>query len=60
MARSPKEAFPVPEGSQPLNFKVPAGFKREFKVYAAQQGVSMTELLIEGFRVLKAHPKITK
>jgi hypothetical protein len=37
----------------PLNFKVPEKFHREFKTYAAQHGVSMLELLQEGFRLVK-------
>jgi hypothetical protein len=38
---------------QPLNLKVPPDFKRELKIYAAQQGRTMTELLIEGFGILR-------
>jgi hypothetical protein len=37
----------------PLNFKVPAEFRREFKIYAVQHGMKMNELLYEAFRVLK-------
>lgn len=37
----------------PLNFKVPVEFHREFKSYAAQHGISMVELLQEGFRLIK-------
>jgi hypothetical protein len=37
----------------PLNFKVSAEFHREFKTYAAQRGISMLELLQEGFRITK-------
>lgn len=44
---------PEPTNLQPLNFKVPPDFKREFKTYAAQQGTTMTELLLEGFKLLK-------
>jgi hypothetical protein len=36
-----------------LNFKVPDAFHREFKAYAAMRGVSMLELLQEGFRLTK-------
>ena len=32
-----------------LNFKVPEEFKREFTGFAASQGLSMTDLLKEGF-----------
>ena len=38
----------------PLNFKVPQEFHREFKSYAAQQGIAMVDLLQEGFRLVKA------
>ncbi|RRA50328.1 hypothetical protein [Acidipila sp. EB88] len=38
---------------KPLNFKVPANFHRDFKVYASQQGISMLDLLQEGFRVVR-------
>ena len=36
-----------------LNFKVPANFKKEFKGYAVSQGVTMIELLREGFKLTK-------
>jgi hypothetical protein len=36
-----------------MNFRVPVGFHREFKSYAAQHGISMVELLQEGFRLIK-------
>ena len=44
-----------PESSslQTLNLRVPMEFKRELKVYAAQQGRSMTELLMEAFGLLR-------
>ena len=44
---------PAPSQLTPLNFKVPAEFHREFKAYAAQRGISMLELLQEGFRMVK-------
>lgn len=37
-----------------LNFKVSEDFKKEFKGYAVAQGISMTDLLKEGFRLSKA------
>ena len=37
-----------------MNFKVPPDFRREFKTYAAQHGISMLDLLQEGFRLIKA------
>lgn len=39
----------------PMNFKVPTEFHREFKAYAAIRGMSMVELLQEGFRLVKEH-----
>ena len=38
---------------QPLNLKVPQDFKRELKTYAAQQGRTMTDLLIEAYGLLR-------
>lgn len=40
---------------KPLNFKVDPEFHREFKLYAASQGISMLELLREGFELVKQH-----
>ena len=37
----------------PLNFKVPAEFKREFKTLAAQMDISMVELMRRCFQVYK-------
>jgi len=63
--RSTKGAPPVatlavnnldkPEGGslKPLNFKVSSEFHREFKAYAATHGISMVELLREGFALVK-------
>ena len=45
---------PEPTALQPLNLKVSLEFKRELKIYAAQQGTSMTDLLMEGYRLLRA------
>jgi hypothetical protein len=36
-----------------LNFKVGPEFKREFKGFAVAQGISMTDLLKEGFSLSK-------
>jgi hypothetical protein len=40
--------------SMPLNFKVPAEFRREFKTYAAQHNMKLNQLLFESFAALKA------
>ena len=45
----------APGSLKPLNFKVPADFHREFKVYASQQGISMPDLLQEGFKSVREH-----
>lgn len=39
--------------TETLNFKVTGEFKREFKGYAVSQGISMVELLKEGFELSK-------
>lgn len=38
----------------PLNFKVPADFRRDFKTYAAQHNKKLNQLLYEAFDALKA------
>jgi hypothetical protein len=40
---------------KPLNFKVDPEFHRAFKAYAASHGISMLELLREGFALVKEH-----
>jgi hypothetical protein len=37
----------------PLNFKVPAEFRREFKTYAAQHDMSLSRLLQQSFHWFK-------
>jgi hypothetical protein len=37
----------------PMNFRVPPEFHREYKVFAAQHGMSMVELLQESFRLMR-------
>jgi hypothetical protein len=44
----------VAEKLETLNFKVPPDFKKAFKGYAVAQGISMIELLREGFELSKA------
>ncbi|RWB26421.1 hypothetical protein [Mesorhizobium sp.] len=44
----------VPESEkESLNFKVSPEFKKEFKGFAVSQGISMTDLLKEGFVLSK-------
>jgi len=38
---------------QTLNFKVPRSFKKAFKIYAVEHGLSMIDLLREGFELSK-------
>jgi hypothetical protein len=38
----------------PLNFRVSADFRREFKTYAAQHNKKLNQLLYEAFAALKA------
>ena len=40
--------------ASPLNFKVSADFRREFKTYAAQHNKKLNQLLYEAFAALKA------
>jgi hypothetical protein len=37
-----------------MNFKMPAAFKREFRMAAADRGLRMNELLAEAFEAWKA------
>ena len=39
--------------TETLNFKVTTQFKKEFKGYAVSQGITMLELLKEGFELSK-------
>lgn len=58
-ARAPSERkskdkqSPDAVGTETLNFRVTTDFKKEFKGYAVSQGVSMVELLKEGFELTK-------
>jgi len=50
---SDKESPPVAVDTETLNFKVTSEFKKEFKGYAVSQGLTMIELLKEGFQLTK-------
>jgi hypothetical protein len=62
MPRAPKRGTrPIRKAEEPdaaratpLNFKVPADFRREFKTYAAQHNKKLNRLLYEAFAALKA------
>jgi len=52
--RNPKAKAPsMMADAQTINFKVTPQFKREFKGYAVSQGLSMVDLLKEGFELTK-------
>jgi hypothetical protein len=56
--RGSKERPPASTAdAETLNFKVTTEFKREFKGYAVSQGVTMVELLKEGFELSKRERK---
>ncbi len=38
-----------------MNFRVPARFHHEFKLYAVQRGISMVELLQDAFQHYRQH-----
>ena len=42
-----------PEATTPMNFKAPKAFRREFKPYAVQNGMSMVEVLQKSFRAFR-------
>lgn len=44
-------------GVETLNFKVTTAFKKEFKGYAVGQGMTMVELLKDGFELSKRKRK---
>jgi hypothetical protein len=46
-----------PPDAETLNFKVTSEFKKEFKGYAVSQGMTMVELLKEGFELSKRKRK---
>jgi hypothetical protein len=46
-------AAPDTGGGMPLNFRVPDSFRREFKVYAAQHGLKLNELLRRSFEAFR-------
>ena len=49
-----KDVDPEQAKTAPLNFKVSADFRREFKTYAAQHNKKLNQLLYEAFAALKA------
>jgi hypothetical protein len=51
--RKVKDKAPSAAETETLNFKVTTEFKKEFKGYAVSQGITMLELLKEGFELSK-------
>jgi hypothetical protein len=52
--RSERVESSAPESEkESLNFKVRPEFKKEFKGFAVSEGISMTDLLKEGFALSK-------
>jgi hypothetical protein len=47
--RSNERAAAISVEAETLNFKVTREFKKEFKGYAVSQGITMVQLLKEGF-----------
>ena len=44
---------PDPNEIVPLNFRVPAEFKRDFKIASASQGITQSKLLQHAFKAWK-------
>lgn len=53
-ATSVDESSQEPEKAVSLNFKVSPEFKKQFKGFAVEQGISMTDLLKDGFALSKS------
>lgn len=49
----PAKEPPQGEIIEPLNFKIPANFRREFKTYAAAHGMKLNELLQRSFKAYR-------
>ena len=47
------ERSPLGSEKESLNFKISPQFKKEFKGFAVSEGISMTDLLKEGFALSK-------
>jgi len=50
---APVAAEPAEKDLSPLNFKVPAAFKRQFKTYAAAHDMSLIALLKRSFEAYR-------
>ncbi len=45
---------PSPADVKPIQFKVPASMHQELKLYAVEQGMSMTDLFLEMYKEYRA------
>lgn len=57
-AAMPRQAMRPAEGAKeanlaPLNFRIPASFRREFRIYAAQHDLKLNELLRRCFEAYR-------
>jgi hypothetical protein len=55
--KSKERSRSTPVDTETLNFKVRTEFKKEFKGYAVSEGMTMVELLKEGFELSKRKRK---
>jgi hypothetical protein len=55
--KSKEKPLSPPMGTETLNFKVTTAFKKEFKGYAVSQGMTMVNLLKDGFELSKRKRK---
>ena len=54
VAVQPAKAPAGEPASEPLNFRVTAAFRRDFRVYAAENNLKLNELLVLAFNAYKA------
>lgn len=52
-SRQDRQQAAMSEKLETLNFKVPTSFKKAYKGYAVAQGMTMVDLLREGFELSK-------
>jgi hypothetical protein len=52
-SKKPSQTRSASSETETLNFKVTGEFKREFKGYAVSRGMTMVDLLKEGFELSK-------
>lgn len=48
----------IPEGAiKPLQIKIPVAKHKEMKAYAAEQGITMTDMLLAGYELYRQNMK---